>query len=69
MQSKTSPVLSGQYVNKTVEKAVFKLLVDGHDDSDLPRPTQSADQRKVTKGKAELLDQLIAELRRTTTAD
>jgi len=65
MQSKTSPILSGQHVNATVEKAVFKLLVDGHDDSGLVGPNQLPDQRKVSKGKAELLDQLVGELRRT----
>lgn len=65
MQSQTSPILSGQHVNATVEKAAFKLLVDGHDDSSLVGPNQSPDQRKVSKGKAELLDQLIGELHRT----
>jgi hypothetical protein len=67
MQSETSPILSGQYVNATVEKSVFKLLVDGHDDSALVTPSQSSDQRKVSKGKAELLDQLISELQRGLT--
>jgi hypothetical protein len=65
MQSKTPPILSGQHVNATVEKAVFKLLVDGHDDSSLVGPKQSPDQRKVSRGKAELLDQLIRDLCRT----
>jgi hypothetical protein len=67
MQSQTSPILSGQYVTATAEKSVFKLLVDGHDDSDLVGPSQSPDQRKVSRGKAELLDQLIGELHQAVT--
>lgn len=66
MQSQTPPILSGQHVSATVEKAVFKLMVDGHDDSSLVGSNQTADQRKLSKGKAELLEQLIAELRTAT---
>ena len=65
MQSQTSPVLSGQYVNSTVEKSVFKLLVSGIDDSNLVGPSHSQEQRRVSKGKTELLEQLIGELRQT----
>jgi hypothetical protein len=64
MQSETSPVLSGQYVNETTEKSVFKLMVDGRDDGDIKRQQTTPDERKVSKGKAELIDQLIEELRR-----
>jgi hypothetical protein len=67
MQSKTSPILSGQYINETVEKSVFKFLVDGVDDSNITSPNQSPDQRKVSRGKAELLDNLIEELRTVVT--
>lgn len=62
MQSAVSPTLSGQVVNETVEKSVFKFLVEGQDDSDIAAAEESADQRRVSKGKAELLSQLIADL-------
>ena len=62
MQSAVSPTLSGQVVNETVEKSVFKYLLEGQDDSDIAAVEESADQRRVSKGKADLLSQLIVDL-------
>jgi hypothetical protein len=67
MQAEVSPTLTGQYTNRTAEKSVFRFLVDGVDDSDLAGTAESADQRKVSKGKAELLERLIGDLRSTAT--
>jgi hypothetical protein len=62
MQSKVSPTLSGQFVTETAEKSVFKFLVEGTDDGEIAATEESADQRKVSKGKADLLTQVIADL-------
>ncbi len=63
MQSEMPPALSGQYVKATTEKSVFKLMVDGRDDSDLRGQQVSPDEPKISRGKVELVDQLIGELR------
>jgi hypothetical protein len=62
MQSKVSPTLSGQFVTETAEKSVFKFLVEGTDDSEIASTEETVDQRKVSKGQADLLTQVIADL-------
>lgn len=57
--SKTSPILTGQYITGTAESAVFRLLLTGVDDSSLI----SSEDPKVAKGrqagKVEMLDLLL----------
>ncbi|MDP9740671.1 UNVERIFIED_ORG: DNA repair ATPase RecN [Bacillus sp. B2I3] len=55
-----SPILSGQFTKPTVEKAIFKLLVSGFDDSD----KKVANEQNVTsvsklEGQIELIEKLI----------
>jgi hypothetical protein len=61
MAAPRSPVLcSGQYNKQTQEKSVFKLLLTGEDEAE-DREGPSDVEKKVGKGKIDLLDQLIAE--------
>ena len=65
VQAKAAPATSGQHVTATAELSVFKLLVQGEDDSEVAQEAGAAEKRKVSKGKAEILDQAIAELRQS----
>jgi len=57
---RTSPFLSGQYIGRTAELAVLKLMLTGADDSGLvPAATASTAGHA---GQVEILDQLLAEL-------
>lgn len=67
MQDKKSPVLTGQYVSKTAEISAFRCLVNGTDDSGLT-PIQSGAEKKVSKGKRDLLESLISSLKAQLTA-
>lgn len=62
-----SPILSGQYTQKTVEQSVIKLLLTGDDDSDLTalpsRPIQRAGREASLNLVSELIGQCEAELR------
>lgn len=62
IQARTSPVLTGQYVSKPAETAVFKYLLTGVDDSalDMAKPDTSQPMRQAAQ--LELLDQQIREL-------
>jgi hypothetical protein len=62
IQAATSPVLSGQYVLKPAETAVFKYVLTGVDDSalDMAKPETSQPMRQAAQ--LELLDQQIREL-------
>ncbi|PNE20429.1 hypothetical protein [Amycolatopsis sp. BJA-103] len=63
MQAQRSPVLvSGQYISATAEKSVFRAFLTGEDDSALVSSAASNDAKKLSKGKIELLDSVIAEL-------
>ncbi|WNV82151.1 hypothetical protein [Umezawaea sp. Da 62-37] len=63
MQSQQSPVLvSGQWVSATAEKSVFRVFLTGSDDSALTGLATSSDKKRVSKGKIELLDSVIADL-------
>lgn len=63
MVSTTPPIFSGQYVNKTTELSTFRLLLDGEDDSSLPPPDLGDEARKISKGKFEILQQVLTNLR------
>ena len=62
IQGRGSPLLSGQFTQKTVEYAVFKLLVTGTDDSALVSTRERGARQQSVTGKLELLDQMIGEL-------
>jgi hypothetical protein len=68
IQAGTSPVLSGQYVLKTAETAIFKYVLTGVDDSalDMAKPETSQPMRQAAQ--LELLDQQIRELDQEITA-
>lgn len=59
MADERSPVLvSGQFMHRPVEKSIFRFLLTGEDETD--GPTGPSDvEKKVGKGKLDLLDQLI----------
>ncbi|HEV2635261.1 MAG TPA: hypothetical protein VGX23_08945 [Actinocrinis sp.] len=69
MASARSPVLtSGQKIAETAEKSVFKYLLTGQDES--ARAVGASDvEKKVGKGKIDLLDRLIDEARNTLTLE
>ncbi|MCK2005125.1 AAA family ATPase [[Brevibacterium] frigoritolerans] len=57
-----SPILSGQFVNATVEKSVFKFIVSGLDDSQKGGTLKDDNASKVKlEGQIELLERLIYE--------
>jgi hypothetical protein len=62
IQAETSPVLSGQYVLKPAETAVFKYILTGVDDSalDMAKPETSQPMRQAAQ--LELLDRQIRDL-------
>lgn len=62
IQAETSPVLSGQYILKPAETAVFKYILTGVDDSalDVAKPEPSQPMRQAAQ--LELLDQQIRNL-------
>ena len=64
IQEILSPVLSGQYVTKTVETSVFKFLLTGVDDSalDLAKPDKAQPLRQAAQ--LELLDRQILDFER-----
>jgi len=55
-----SPVLSGQYISKTVETSVFRLLLTGADDSSIVEQEEPKVARTKQEGKKELLEELLA---------
>lgn len=55
-----SPILSGQFVNATVEKSVFKFMVSGLDDSQKEGTLRENNASKAKlEGQIELLERLI----------
>jgi hypothetical protein len=62
VQSPVPPPLSGSYVTRTAELSLLKLFLQGEDDSKFARSIDNAAKRKVSKGKAEILDRAIGEL-------
>ncbi|MET8123312.1 hypothetical protein [Micromonospora sp. NPDC005189] len=62
VQSKIAPQFSGQFLNRTPELSLLKLLLQGEDDSKFARSADAAEKRKVSKGKTEILERAIGEL-------
>jgi hypothetical protein len=53
-----SPVLSGQYTTRTVEKSVFRLLLSGVDDSSVV----AADEPRVSRARVDAKEEVLQEL-------
>lgn len=63
MQAQQPPALpSGQHVSRTAEKSALKVVIQGEDDSSL-LDVITEPEKKVNKGKIELLDSLVEELK------
>lgn len=62
IQRRGSPLLSGQWVQGTLEYAAFKLLLTGTDDSALVSASEVAGKADAVSGKIEILEQMIEEL-------
>ncbi|MFI6180615.1 hypothetical protein ACIA8R_34130 [Nonomuraea sp. NPDC051191] len=67
MQATTPPALSGQYTTATSEISTLKLLLQGEDDSAIAQDAGAAERRKISRGKAEVLDVVIRDLRESLT--
>ncbi|WP_250000253.1 AAA family ATPase [Actinoplanes sp. M2I2] len=65
MQSTTPPALSGQYTTSTAELSILKLLLQGEDDSDIAQESGTYERRKIARGKAEVLEVVINDLKET----
>ncbi|MFJ5669989.1 AAA family ATPase [Micromonospora chalcea] len=64
MVSVTPPFFTGQVVTKTAELSTLRLLLDGDDDS-LLVPEESDEARRVSRGKREVLQQVLGNLSRS----
>lgn len=62
MQSETPPALTGQYVTRTKEVSVLKLLLQDEDDSDLVPSPDATQAKRSARAKVEVVDGLIADL-------
>lgn len=65
--AKRSPIEFGQYQHRPVEAAIFKLFIQGDDDSGLLPIPKAAELKKISANKVEILDQIIANLERELT--
>lgn len=62
--TKRSPIESGQYQHRPVEAAIFRFFIQGDDDSGLVPIPKSAELKKISANKLEVLDRIIADLER-----
>ncbi|MDR6198139.1 HAMP domain-containing protein [Microbacterium sp. SORGH_AS428] len=60
--TKRSPIESGQYSDRPVEAAIFRMFIEGHDDSGLTPIPKATELKKISANKLEVLDQVIAAL-------
>ncbi|WP_433417786.1 AAA family ATPase [Microtetraspora malaysiensis] len=65
MQATTPPALSGQYTTATAEISTLKLLLQGDDDSAIAQDAGASERRKISRGKAEILEVVIRDLKET----
>ncbi len=61
--SATSPILSGQYITRTAESSVFRLLLTGTDDSSVIAKEDPKIAKGRQEGKAEVLEVLLKQNR------
>lgn len=69
IQSEVSPIESGQFVTRTAERSIFKLLLTGSDDSAIVPVVDKKTFRAATNGKLEVLDEMIAAIGEQLNAD
>lgn len=62
IQAERSPVENGNSVLKPAQRAVFKLLLTGHDDSAVVSVPKDKDFKAAKNGKLELLTELLGEI-------
>ena len=62
MQSETPPALTGNYVSKTKEISVLKLILQAEDDSTVVAVPSGQETARVSGAKLEVIDSLIAEV-------
>ncbi len=62
--TKRSPIESGQYQQRPVEAAIFRLFIQGDDDSGLVPIPKAAELKKISANKLEVLDRIIGDLQR-----
>ncbi|MGW5647983.1 hypothetical protein [Saccharopolyspora sp. NPDC003762] len=63
MQSETAPALTGNAQSRTKEISTLKLLLQNEDDSAIVAVESSKERRRAATAKAEVLDELLADLR------
>lgn len=62
IQAKTSPILTGQHTSRTAEISIFRLILQGQDDSAIEPVESETDRRKSKAAKDDVIDTLVAEL-------
>lgn len=62
MQSETPPALTGNYVSKTKEISVLKLILQAEDDSAVVAVPSTQETARVSSAKLEVIDRLISEV-------
>lgn len=60
--SKASPIEFGQHTARPVEAAIFRLFIQGTDDSGLTPIPKDTELKKVAENKTEILDDVITDL-------
>lgn len=60
--SKKPPIEFGQYTDRPVESAIFRMFIEGQDDSGLVEIPKIAALKTASANKVEILDQVIAKL-------
>jgi len=60
--AKRSPIEFGQYTDRPVEAAIFRMFIEGADDSGLVPIPKLAELKKISASKLEVLDHLIGDL-------
>lgn len=60
--AKRSPIEFGQYKDRPVEAAIFRMFIEGQDDSGLTPIPKATELKKISANKLEILDQVIADL-------
>jgi len=61
IQERISPIVTGQYLNKTIELSVFKLLLSGVDDSAVQPEARNEPVVISRAAKSEVIDELLAD--------
>lgn len=61
MHSRTSPIESGNYTTRTIERSAFKLLLEGEDDSGLTTGEDPAAFRKLNRAQLAVLERAISQ--------